>query len=184
LILVAFLVLAFALVPLGGGNVRRLVTLRFRAPGLLWLALGTQILLMAFPGEQSWWRVGANVATYPLAIGWVWINRAIPGLWLIGIGAACNLLPILANGGVMPASAHALQVAGISTDAGVFANSTVVADPRLLFLGDVIAIPRSWPLANVLSVGDVVIALGAAYTIHCATGSRFAGRPRPVVDRG
>ncbi len=183
MILVAFLALALVLVPLGGGRLRRLALLRLRAPGLLWLALGTQILLIAFPGEQTWWRVAANVATYPLAIGWVWLNRAIPGLWVIGIGAVCNLLPILANGGVMPASAHALQVAGISTDAGVFANSAVVTDPKLLFLGDVIAIPKAWPLANVLSVGDVVIALGAAYAVHRVTGSRLAGRPRPVVDR-
>ena len=183
LILVAFLVLALALVPLGGGRLRGLTALRFRAPGLLWLALGAQVVLMAFPGPETWWRVAANVATYPLGIGWVWLNRRIPGLWLVGVGAACNLLPILVNGGVMPASAHALQVAGISADAGVFTNSTVLAEPKLLFLGDVIAIPASWPLANVLSAGDVVIALGAAYTLHRVTGSRLAGRPRPAVDR-
>ncbi|MGZ8620462.1 MAG: DUF5317 domain-containing protein, partial [Actinomycetota bacterium] len=114
-------------------------------------------------------------------IGWVWLNRHVPGLWLVGVGAICNLLPILANGGVMPASAHALELAGASTDPGVFTNSTVLTDPKLLFLGDVLAIPRSLPLANVLSIGDVVIALGAVYTIHRVTGSRLAGRPRPIA---
>ena len=181
MILVVFLVLALAAVPLGGGRLRRLSDLRFRAPGILWLALGTQLALMAFPGEESWWRVAANVATYPLGIGWVWLNRRIPGLWVVGVGAACNLMPILANGGIMPASAHALEVAGIPADLGVYTNSTVLADPKLLFLGDVLAIPRSFPLANVLSIGDVVIALGAAYTIHRVTGSRLAGRPRPIA---
>jgi hypothetical protein len=63
-------------------------------------------------------------------------------------------------------------------DPGAFTNSTVLENPRLLFLGDVLAIPASWPFANVLSIGDVVIALGAAYTIHRVCGSRLAGRPR------
>ena len=177
MILVLVLVLALALVPLGGGRLRRLSALRFRAPWLLWLALGTQVALMAFPGGETWWRVAANVATYPLGIGWVWMNRHVPGLWIIAVGAACNLLPILANGGVMPASAHALEDAGISADVGVYTNSTVLADPKLLFLGDVLAIPESFPFANVLSLGDVIIVLGAAYTIHRVTGSRLAGRP-------
>lgn len=39
MILVVALVLALALVPLGGGRLRRLSTLRLRSPGLLWLAL-------------------------------------------------------------------------------------------------------------------------------------------------
>jgi len=175
-------VLVLALVPLGGGRLRRLSDLRFRAPGLLWLALGTQVALIGFPGKETGWRIAANVATYPLGIGWVWLNRQVSGLWIVGMGATCNLLPILANGGVMPASAHALEIAGASADLGVFTNSTVLADPKLLFLGDVLAIPSSFPLANVLSVGDVVIALGAAYTIHRVTGSRLAGRPHPVVE--
>ena len=174
--------LVLALVPLGGGRLRRLSDLRFRAPGLLWLALGTQVALIGFPGKETGWRIAANVATYPLGIGWVWLNRQVSGLWIVGMGATCNLLPILANGGVMPASAHALEIAGASADLGVFTNSTVLADPKLLFLGDVLAIPSSFPLANVLSVGDVVIALGAAYTIHRVTGSRLAGRPHPVVE--
>jgi hypothetical protein len=177
-ILVVFLVVSLALVPLGGGSLRRLSGVRFRSPWLLWLALGTQVALIAFPGDETWWRVAANVATYPLGIVWVWMNRHVPGLWIVGVGAVCNLLPILANGGTMPASADALRTAGVPVDADVFTNSTVLEDPRLLFLGDVLAIPSSWPFANVLSVGDVIIALGGAYAIHRVCGSRFAGRPR------
>lgn len=180
MILVLFLVLAFALVPVGGGRLRALSSLRFQAPWLLWLALATQVVLIAFPGQESWWRTAANVATFPLGLAFVWWNRRIPGLWLVGVGALLNLLPILANGGVMPASAHALALAGIPAHLGVYANSAVLAEPRLLFLGDVIAIPESVPLANVLSVGDVLIALGAAYTVHRVTGSWLAGPRRPA----
>jgi hypothetical protein len=178
-ILVVVLILALALVPLGGGRVRRLRSLRLRSPWLLWLALGAQVVLIAFPGEETPWRIALNVATYPLGLAWVWMNRRVPGMWIVGLGAACNLAAILANGGVMPASERALEIAGLSTDPDLFANSAVLADPRLLFLGDVIPMPSWLPLANVVSVGDLLIVLGLAYTIHRVTGSRLAGRPQP-----
>jgi hypothetical protein len=179
-ILVAVLVVTLALVPRGGGHLSRLRSLRLRSPWLLWLALGAQVALIAFPGEETPWRIALNVATYPLGLAWVWINRTVPGMWVVGIGAACNLTAILANGGAMPASARALEIAGLSTDPELFANSAVLADPRLLFLGDVIPTPSWAPFANVVSVGDVLIVLGLAYAIHRVTGSRLAGRPRPT----
>ena len=46
-------------------------------------------------------------------------------------------------------------------------------DPRLAFLGDVFYIPASWPLSNVFSVGDVLIALGVAWAIHGICRSRL-----------
>ncbi len=182
MILVAFLGLALALVPVLGGSLRRLGDLRLRVPGLLWLALASQVALIALPGPRTWWRVGLNLALYPLGLAFVWWNRRVPGMGLIGLGAACNLLAILANGGVMPASAAAVRAAGISVEPGLFANSAVLEHPRLLFLGDVIAVP--WPpaLANVLSVGDVLIALGAAYLLHRAAGSRLPGARRASTD--
>ena len=39
-------------------------------------------------------------------------------------------------------------------------NSGVQDPPRLLFLGDIWSIPNGWPLANVFSIGDVIIAIG------------------------
>ena len=36
-----------------------------------------------------------------------------------------------------------------------------VAITRVGFLGDVLVIPKDYPLANVISVGDIVLAVGA-----------------------
>jgi hypothetical protein len=47
-----------------------------------------------------------------------------------------------------------------------FANSNVVSNARLAWLGDVFAIPDGWPLRNVFSVGDVIIVVGVAYFAH------------------
>ena len=35
-----------------------------------------------------------------------------------------------------------------------------MSDPKLLFLGDVLYLPSSWPVHNVFSVGDVLIVAG------------------------
>jgi hypothetical protein len=51
-----------------------------------------------------------------------------------------------------------------------------VAGPRLAFLGDVFAVPASWPLSNVFSVGDMLIAVGLAWGVHRICGSRLVPR--------
>ena len=61
-----------------------------------------------------------------------------------------------------------------------FVNSGVVDSPRLLWLGDIIATPRSWPMANVYSVGDGIILLGVVVLLHRVSGSRLL-RWRPAV---
>jgi hypothetical protein len=108
-----------------------------------------------------------------MGLAFVWLNRAVPGLWLIAAGALANGAAIVANGGVMPTSARALRTAGLDVDPEVFANSTALADARLAFLGDVFAIPSWVPFANVFSLGDLLIAIGAAYTVHAVCGSRL-----------
>lgn len=171
--LLVFLVLAVATVPLAGGRLRALADVRFRATWLVWLALGLQLVLLVFPGPESDLRVACHVATYPLGIGFIWLNRQIPGLWLIGVGALMNFAVITANGGVIPAAPHALAVAGLPAHPGVYSNSAALVAPKLPFLGDIFAIPSSWPFSNVFSAGDVCLALGVAVAIHRMAGSRL-----------
>jgi hypothetical protein len=90
-------------------------------------------------------------------------------------GGALNLLAISANGGVMPASAWAIARSGLEARDG-FENSAVLADPRLLALGDVIPVPAG-PLANVLSVGDLVIFAGLALLLARACRKVPAAAP-------
>jgi hypothetical protein len=74
----------------------------------------------------------------------------------------------------MPADPGAARLAGIEHGPG-FSNSAIVGDPALRPLTDVFALPSPIPLANVFSVGDVLIGLGVAIAI--AAGMRLA---RPV----
>jgi hypothetical protein len=183
-VLVVVVVLAMALVPLARGRLSALADLRIRWAGLLLLALAIQLLPALVPGEANAWRVGAHIASFPLGLAVVWANRKVPGIWVIGLGAALNVIAIVANGGVMPASVSALREAGLDPSPDVFVNSDVLGDPELLFLGDVFAVPESWPFSNVFSVGDVLVALGAVYAIHAVCGSRLVpARFRRVPTR-
>ena len=91
-------------------------------------------------------------------------NLRIPGIPLIVIGAVSNMAAILANGGFMPAAPGALASLGKSVPV-VYSNSAVVAQPALELLTDRMALPRWLPLANVFSVGDVLIGIGVLVLI-------------------
>jgi Family of unknown function (DUF5317) len=174
-VIIPLLGLLAALSPvLSGGSLRRLAGLRFRATWVLVVALVAQVVAIeVVPGVDHGLLSAVHVATY-VAAGWyVVLNRRIPGLWIVALGAASNGLAIAANGGTLPASRTALETAGIHVTPGEFLNSGVLDHPRLGFLGDVFAIPAAFPLANVFSVGDVLIVLGVAWGSHRVCGSRL-----------
>jgi Family of unknown function (DUF5317) len=176
-VLLAAPILVFlALVPLLGGRVGALIELQFRRPWLLWGALGLQLFLF-MPGGPAW--PAAHLISYALAGAFAWSNRRIPCLWLLCLGGLLNLAAITANGGTMPARPAAEAAAGLTATGP--ANSSVLSHPHLAFLGDVFAIPASWPLHNVFSVGDVVLVVGACLLIHGVTGSGLL--PRAVAGR-
>ena len=93
-------------------------------------------------------------------------NGAVVKIKVVGVGGASNLAAILANGGTMPASPAALEASGWQATPGQFANSAVVTEPRLAFLGDVFATPSWLPVHSVYSIGDVVIVVGVAVFLH------------------
>ena len=177
MIVVAAAVLSVLLVPLLGGRLGRLGALRLRRSWLVPAALGLQVLVITvFPQAEPRLLAAVHVGTYVLAGAFLWLNRAVPGLLLLGAGAACNGGTIALNGGVLPASAGALERSGFRLDPGEFTNSGVLEDPVLPWLGDVLWVPAGVPLANVFSVGDVMVVAGLAWLVHATCGSRL---PRP-----
>ena len=102
-------------------------------------------------------------------------NVRIPGLALVALGAASNLLAIAGqrrgHAGVARRRSRALEP---ETGPG-FSNSVVMADPALRPLTDIFALPAWLPFANVFSIGDVLIGLGVAVVI--ALGMRAHARP-------
>ncbi|HEY8339990.1 MAG TPA: DUF5317 family protein [Egibacteraceae bacterium] len=187
--ILAFFVLAVVSVPLCGGRLSALGEIRLRGLGVLVAALALQLLILEVLPDTLPLLVarGLHLLSYGLAAVFVVVNRRLPGLWVIALGGALNLLVISVNGGIMPAAPAALAAAGLPPSHEVFANSTALVAPRLAWLGDVFAIPQPLPFANVLSVGDVLLCLGGATGLHGLSGSRLTrrgrrARARPAVD--
>lgn len=168
MIIVVAAIIAVLTVPLTGKSLAPLGHVTFRHVWLVWLSIGTQLLITVIPGFPSTLGEVLHLATFATAAAFMWVNRGIPGTLWIALGAGLNLAAIAANGGTMPASAWAWRTAGFDTLTTGFENSNVVEAPRLAWLGDVFAIPHGWPLANVFSIGDVVIVVGVGYFAHCA----------------
>jgi hypothetical protein len=177
-LVVCCVLLATVVAVLSGGRLVRLATIAWRASWLLPAALLLQVVIVEVPGLPRGPSEVVHVATYIGAAVFVVLNRRVPGLWLLALGAACNGVTIALNGGTLPSTPQALAAAGIRQDGG-FVNSGVVAHPVLGWLGDVFALPGPTWLQNVFSVGDVLIVAGAAWTILVVTH-----RPGRVTTAG
>ena len=158
---------------LAGGRLARLGELRIRWLPLALLGLAIQVVLFSDLGASLAGDLSPAiyVGSTVLVLGVVLVNLRIPGLALVAIGASLNLVAILANGGSMPADPGALASLGKPIED--VANSVVLEDPVLPFLTDIFALPAWLPLANVFSIGDVLIGIGVAVAI--VAGMR--GRP-------
>jgi hypothetical protein len=157
-----------------GGRLGRYAQVRIRSGWLVFVALVAQVLVIeVLPDGDRVVLSAVHLATYAMAGLFVWRNRDVPGLWILALGAASNGVTIALNGGTLPASADAVRNAGLPLKSEEFLNSGVLEHPRLPWLGDVFWIPDGWPLANVFSIGDVLIVIGIGWGAHRVSGSRL-----------
>ena len=183
MVFVDVVLLALVLGKLLGGRLSALADVRIRGKSLVFAAIGLQ--LVAFPVDLMPWSTPTAVAkaiwlgSYGLLVAMLLLNARMPGLRLIAAGLACNVVAIVANGGLMPVRGEALRAAG--TDYTVHNNSIQLAAPHLGALVDRWAAPRWLPLANVYSVGDVLIGLGLVVAIVVAMRGPGAGRQAAFV---
>jgi len=170
---------------LAGGRISNLLSVRLRYGALILLALGlrslTQWLLEEGVTFVADWRIPLFAAIFGMLVVALWLNRSQPGLLLAMVGIAANGLAILVNGGYMPVYMPAVEVAGLTaSDLSPAFYVALPTDLGLDFLlaagpfGDIlpIAVPL---LSNVISVGDVLLAIGIAWFL-------FSGIARGSAD--
>jgi hypothetical protein len=172
-ILPVFALLVLIVAVARGGDIRQLAHVPFRFGWVALIALVLQVVI--FSGAWSNSKLASltpvlYVASMLLLAVVIALNWRLPGFALIGVGVLSNALVIGLNGGRMPASLDALIAAGLEDVAvkagalGSAANSTLIGPKtRLPFLADIFAIPHWVPLANVISIGDILIAAGAVW---------------------
>jgi hypothetical protein len=160
---------------LAGRSLRPLLGIRIAGLPLVWVALLAQVVAIEVR-MPSWSAAALHVASYGLAAVCLWSNRGLRGLPVLALGAACNAVTIALNGGTLPADADAVRRAGIAAG-DEFLNSGVLEHPVLPWLGDVFAWPQPLPLANVFSVGDVLIVAGVGLMAWLASARRAERLP-------
>jgi hypothetical protein len=183
----ALVLLGFVSVPLLGGRLALLSELRLKGVPIVVGAFAVQILIVnVLPAGSETVHAAIHVASYGVLGIVMASNLSIPGMPLIAIGGALNTTAIAANGGVMPASAGALRFAGMTPDPAGFANSSVAEHAG--FLGDIMAVPSWVPAANVFSIGDLFLIVGAWILLHrvCraqTSSTSSVDQPKPRAPR-
>ena len=168
---------------LRGGSLESLAATKFRWSGLLFAGLGGQIAIEMWSPE--WLDEGAGLAVLllsnALVAGFLAANVHLPGVALAAIGMALNVIVIAANG-AMPVSTRALEKAGFEGDVGDFGtkHELLDEDTRAPWLADVIPVPYA---RAIISLGDVVLALGIAQLVYRRTRVETDGKHLARTDR-
>lgn len=161
---------------LRGGSLESLARTQFRLPEILFAGLAVQIVLDIW--EPQWLSEAATLAvligSYCLVIVFLILNRRLPGLALAAAGLAMNMLVIGLNG-AMPVSVTAAELAGAEGElvAATVKHERLDDDTSLAPLADVIPLPG---LKQVISIGDVFLALGLAWLVHERVTANKRGR--------
>ena len=164
------LVLALALgVSLArGGRFRNIAEAPLHRGWLLAAGVGLQIVVDVAAGRgvltPGLWSTYALLAlSQVLVVVWVVSNRHLPGLVLVAAGLAMNATVMAANG-AMPVAPEAIAALGI--DGAVVPpgkHMLLDASTRLPWLADIIPMP---PIRSIISVGDIVLAIGLLPLTH------------------
>jgi hypothetical protein len=174
--------IGIALAMLQGGSLRHLATLPIRGVWAIVLSFAIQAVLYATVLHDSDFVHQAGAGLYIGAIGLV--SFGVLSNWRLGgaarivfLGLALNAAAIVANGGHMPVDATALRTtqgaaqvqAMAAHDPQDYNRELATASSRLLVLSD--EIPVRLPVSHgyVCSIGDLLIAAGAAALAYKGT---------------
>jgi hypothetical protein len=148
---------------LAGGRRRSMAGQSLR----MWPLLGAGLALQLLVGRIDGAEYALLVASYVCLLAFAAANVAVVGMWMVATGVAVNLAAIALNAG-MPVRPDALVAAGLA-EPGRAGDVRLAAkhhlerpSDRLPLLGDIIPVQ---PLGEVVSFGDVVMAVGAANVV-------------------
>ncbi|MBN1461368.1 MAG: DUF5317 domain-containing protein [Armatimonadetes bacterium] len=177
-------VLAVLIGLLVGGRLTRLPELALRAVWVFITAAVVQIGLLVIAAKGVALPNGVAPALYVVSFALVllglWLNRRLPGVWLVLLGVLMNFVVIVANGGSMPVDRDLAVRAGDEKLVAMLDSPDYVGhmpateSTRLRPLGDVLRLPMLIPRPRFFSpgsMGDVLITVGACWLILVGMGA-------------
>jgi len=176
--LIAFAV-AILIIPLTGGQFRRLGKIQLRRPWMLFAGLAIQILLDVVDLPRARYDdlgLAILLASYVLIIGFGLSNLLLTGMGVITVGVAMNAFVIAANQG-MPYR----YPEGAKTETTV-KHRPEQPDDILPELGDYIVLGSPFDMS--ISFGDLVIAVGLVDLSFRASRRPRRSRARSRDARG
>jgi hypothetical protein len=155
----------------------------------VWLvpaAVLPQLIVFQFPGTKHGFPDALApvilVSSQVLLLIFIVSNRNKPGFWMLGLGLGLNLAIILLNGGLMPISPE--TVARLAPNAppdswqigerlGTGKDIVLMIEQtRLWFLSDRFLLPEGISSRAALSLGDILIVVGAIWTLWSTVGTK------------
>jgi Family of unknown function (DUF5317) len=157
-----------------GGSLKGFAYMKLRGGWLFPLLLVAQFVIFALQDKVAIIAKLSNtlfLLVYVIGLLFLWLNRNQPGFIIIFVGVLLNFIVMAVNGGRMPVSVEAAQFLGReyidALQAGVYGKHQAITRETLLpFLGDIIPLSPPYPRQQVISIGDVIINVGAFFFIQ------------------
>lgn len=159
---------------LRGGKLSNLATLRIRGAWILIFLWITQMTLYVLQEKipSLFQKIHVfSMVSYFILFYILFQNKRIPGMNVLLIGGLLNFLVMAVNGGYMPVSAEAASLISPTyihpLPQGPYGRHILMSDnTHLNFLGDIIPLLPPYPRQHVVSIGDVLINIGAFMAIQ------------------
>ena len=147
------------------------IPLRWAWLALLAVVLQIPLLRAPFaPTEQVRLQQALFLVSHLLLLVFVWQNRRLLAVQILGVGVICNLLVTLVNGGFMPISPETL----VQINPGSSAEQWTIGyhygrskdvillrgETRLWMLSDMLVLPPPFPWPTAFSLGDLLLSIG------------------------
>lgn len=116
---------------------------------------------------------------YLLLIVGLGMNFHDKGLRITLFGSVLNFLALIMNNGRMPVSLKALKYSNLYTQISLLEEGIIITHSlaskttKLIFLGDIIPIPKPYLFPKIISIGDILIALGLFILIQSYMKNRY-----------
>ncbi|MBU5425753.1 DUF5317 domain-containing protein [Tissierella pigra] len=180
--------LSLLLGKLTGGKIRNIGNLYINGWYLFVISFLTEIICLLIASktngrlsiiiEDNFFYI--HIFVYLLLIIGLIMNFHEIGLRTTLVGAILNFLPLLLNNGRMPVSINALKFSKLYTqlsllDEGrIMTHALVDKSTKLWVLGDIIPIPKPYFFPKIISIGDILIALGLFILILTNMKKRYS----------